>query len=160
MASEIDVNDSLTAEGGVPGWGVVTAVVVVFLGVALYFALGMPGMDHGDPRSGGGHAGMVRDLPPGAFSARLAEPEAFLLNVHQPYAGEIRGTDAFVAADAVGDAVLPADKRTPILVYCLTGRMAADAASALMELGYADIVTLEGGMRAWEATGRRIDAGR
>ena len=157
MAAAPDGDGTLTVGHTAPGWAFVTAVVLVFIAVALYFALGMPGMDHGDPPAGGGHAQMVRDLPAGAFAARLSAPEAFVLNVHEPYGGEIAGTDAFVPPDEIGDdPVLPDDKSTPISVYCLTGAMSSDAAAALMDLGYTDVVTLEGGMRAWEASGRRL----
>ena len=40
--------------------------------------------------------------------------------------------------------------------YCKSGRMSAEAAATLQELGYTDIVELSGGMDAWIADGRQL----
>ena len=91
------------------------------------------------------------------FAARLVAPDVFVVNVHVPDEGTIEGTDASVPYDEiVGDDRLPAEKSTPILLYCKTGRMSGDAATALMEAGYADVAYLDGGMDAWVAAGRPL----
>jgi len=42
------------------------------------------------------------------------------------------------------------DKNKPILVYCRSGKRSSDAAEILKEMGFTKIVSLEGGMIAWE----------
>ena len=131
---------------------------VAVAAVVAYFAFGMPGMDHG-----GGSSGMASMDPSemavsvDAFASRVASPDAFVVNVHVPDEGTIQGTDASIPYDEiVGDDRLPADKTTPIALYCKTGRMSGEAATALMDAGYADVVHLDGGMDAWVAAGRLL----
>lgn len=77
--------------------------------------------------------------------------------MHVPDEGRIAGTDLLVPYDRVRtDPGLPADRATPLAVYCLTGRMSADAGAALSDLGYTDVVELAGGMRAWQQDGRPL----
>ena len=54
---------------------------------------------------------------------------------------------------------LPADRTVPIAIYCRTGPMSATAAEALRSLGYTDVVELQGGMKAWQASGRPLVGG-
>ena len=96
-------------------------------------------------------------LEPAAFAERMNNAEAAVINVHIPYEGEIENTDAFIAYDKiVGDSSLPKDKNTEILLYCRTGRMSEDAGAVLNEEGYTKVAHLEGGMKAWEAAGRKL----
>jgi len=146
------------------GRALVVAGAVAAAAFVAYLALGMPGMDHGPSDAGGSMASMDMDrgamgyasLSVDDFAARLSQ-EAFVVNVHRPYEGEIDGTDAFIDfAEIVGDPRLPADTDTPILVYCKTGRMSAAAAEDLVDAGYTDVAHLDGGMEAWEAAGRPL----
>ncbi len=102
--------------------------------------------------------GAAVSLDPAAFAAAVTEQERVTVNVHVPYAGELAGTDLFLPYDRVETdaADLPADRSTPLAVYCLTGRMSAEAVADLRSLGYTDIVELAGGMRAWQQAGRPI----
>ncbi len=74
------------------------------------------------------------------------------------FEGAIPGTDLMVAYDRVRTdlARLPANRSTPLAIYCRSGRMSAIAARELATLGYTDIVELDGGMDAWTASGRRL----
>lgn len=133
--------------------------IIAALGVVAYFALGMPGMDHGS----GDMAGMSRMQPsdmavgPDEFAMGIENTDAFVVNVHVPDEGTIDGTDATIRYDRIaGDSRLPADKKTRILLYCKTGRMSQDAAVELMDDGYTNVVYLEGGMDAWAGTGRIV----
>ena len=90
-----------------------------------------------------------------------AEPSAVLVNVHVPYEGHIDGTDAFVAFDEIGRwDDLPAELDAPIALYCRSGNMSAQATDTLVELGYTNIVDLEGGMNAWTAAGNQLQTSR
>jgi rhodanese-related sulfurtransferase len=81
-----------------------------------------------------------------------------LINVHIPYEGEIEGTDDFIPFDQVQQNLdkLPADKDSRVVIYCRSGSMSGISARSLVELGYTDVWNLDGGMIAWEASGRSI----
>jgi rhodanese-related sulfurtransferase len=107
---------------------------------------------------GDGEKGKVTLLPPNEFRDAISAGDAFVVNVHIPYEGEIDGTDAFVPFDDIGSYAddLPADKDAPLYIYCRSGRMSAEATPELQALGYTNIIDLEGGMVAWEAAGLEI----
>lgn len=96
-------------------------------------------------------------LDPAAFAERMSNSEAAVINVHIPYEGEIDQTDAFIPYDKIlGDSALPKDKNQEILLYCRTGRMSEEAGAVLKEEGYRRVAHLQGGMKAWEAAGRKL----
>jgi phage shock protein E len=96
-------------------------------------------------------------LDPATFADRMGDKGAVLINVHVPYEGELEHTDAFIPFDhIVGDARLPRDKSTEVLLYCRSGRMSEIAGDALHAAGYTHLAHLEGGMRGWEAAGRKV----
>lgn len=146
-------------ETGTSGRRVVILVGIAVILVAGYFGAGMPGMDH----SGGGMAGMSMSEPvalePDAFAERL-DGDVVLIDVHTPPAQEgIAGTDLRVSAERVTDAPdLPTDLDVPILLYCRTGKMSSDAASALVNAGYRDVAYLEGGTVAWADAGLPLES--
>lgn len=95
-------------------------------------------------------------LDPDGFAAAIAEPGRVVINVHVPFEGAIAGTDLTIAFDQIRRDVakLPTDLQSPIAIYCRSGRMSAVAARTLAELGYTNVVELEGGMNSWVASGR------
>ena len=96
-------------------------------------------------------------LDPAAFADRMDDKDAVLINVHIPYEGELENTDQFIPFDKIlGDSRLPKDKDSEILLYCRTGRMSEEAGNALHNAGYTNLAHLEGGMRGWEAAGRKL----
>jgi rhodanese-related sulfurtransferase len=96
-------------------------------------------------------------LDPAAFEERMKNEQAMVINVHVPYEGELAGTDAFIPYDKIrDDPRLPEDKDTELLLYCRSGRMSEEAGVDLHEEGYTNIAHLEGGMKAWEASGRQV----
>ena len=96
-------------------------------------------------------------LDPAAFEERMKNEQAMVINVHVPYEGELEDTDAFIPYDKIkGDPRLPKDKGTELLLYCRSGRMSEEAAVDLHDEGYTNIAHLEGGMKAWEASGRKL----
>ena len=78
-----------------------------------------------------------------------------MVNVHVPYAGEIPGTDALInyldTEARIGD--YPHDKRSKIVVYCLTNRMSGIAVRQLLKDGFKNVYMLDGGMTVWKAAG-------
>lgn len=98
-----------------------------------------------------------RPLAPEEFAAALSESGRVTINVHVPDEGSIQGTDLWIPFDAVavrGDKLPP--RTTPLAVYCRSGRMSAIAVETLARLGYEDVVELDGGMDAWERSGRQL----
>lgn len=88
----------------------------------------------------------------------IGQPESTTINVHVPYEGEIAGTDLFLPfhqIEAQQDR-LPADRDTPLAIYCRSDRMSATAVETLSHLGFHDIAELDGGMVAWENSGRTL----
>ncbi|WP_195210340.1 rhodanese-like domain-containing protein [Actinomarinicola tropica] len=162
MPSELDPVDRLMQHIGRALAVAGVAAGALFLA---YMTLGMPGMDHGPAGDPGSMASMdhgsmtYASLPVDEFDARMSQ-DAFVVNVHRPYEGEIDGTDAFIDFDdIVGDQRLPSDTDSSILLYCASGRMSATAADALVSAGYTHVGHLEGGMEAWEASGMPIRRG-
>ena len=151
--------------GGTSGRLVVACGVLLAAIVVGYFALGMPGMDHGGSgdvsMAGMDHSATIpAQAGPATFETLISNRGAVLINVHVPYEGEIAGTARFIAFDVIASHPgLPLDKATPILLYCETGNMSAIAAEALINAGYTNITELTGGMQAWQASGRAIVAG-
>jgi len=102
--------------------------------------------------------GSYTDVSAEGLSTLLENDDFPLINVHVPYEGEIEGTDAFIPFDEleVNQDLLPADKDARIVLYCRSGSMSAQAARTLVELGYTDVWNLDGGMIAWQNSGRPL----
>ncbi|MBT8241408.1 MAG: rhodanese-like domain-containing protein [Acidimicrobiales bacterium] len=133
-----------------PGW---IRIVAATLSVAvLAVACGGSGDDVGE------QADSIRLLEPTEFAEFVDDnPTVDLINVHIPYQGHIEGTDAFVNFEQILDfAGLPEDRDDPVVLYCRSGNMSGQAAEALAEEGYTNIVDLNGGMNAWTDSGREL----
>ena len=88
----------------------------------------------------------------------MAAAGVVTINVHAPDEGSIPGTDLVIPFDQIASSnELPADLDAPLAVYCRSGNMSAAAVDDLEELGYTDIMELEGGFNAWEASGRELE---
>jgi rhodanese-related sulfurtransferase len=81
-----------------------------------------------------------------------------LLNVKTPYMGEISGTDLHIPYDQLSARAgeLPANKTARILVYCRSGVQSALGAQTLLDLRYTNVWNLDGGMNAWQGSGRAL----
>jgi phage shock protein E len=139
----------------------VVGMVLLALGVVAYYAFGIPGMDHTTPTD---HDATThpsyRLIDPGAFETVLLDPATVAINVHVPASDvEIDGTDLILPFDQLDPATLPADRATPLAIYCRSGTMSTIAARRLVELGYTDVVELDGGTDAWAASGRALTTG-
>ena len=131
-------------------FAIVTATVVV---AAIPFAVNANAAQH--QQSPGFHTISTEQL-----AVSMIEKDFLLVNVHIPYEGEIERTDASIPFDKVEVSLdmLPADKDTPIVLYCRSGRMSQIAAAELAALGYTDVSHLDGGMIEWEANGYSLIA--
>jgi rhodanese-related sulfurtransferase len=95
------------------------------------------------------------------LNAMLKNKDFVFVNVHIPFAGNIRDTDLSIPYDQITEpeyfVQLPTDKNAKIVLYCRSGRMSAIAAEKLASLGFANIWNLDGGMVEWEQAGYDIE---
>jgi len=94
----------------------------------------------------------VKLVSPQKFATLAKEKNAFMLDVHTPEQTHIPGTNAVIPFDKISENVdtLPADKSTPILVYCRSGSMSGKASTEIASLGYTSVYDLEGGTNAYK----------
>lgn len=112
--------------------------------------------DHDHAASADAAVGQVRLLDPADFEAQFGG--RLLINVHIPDEGSLPGTALDLPYNDVAAraAELPADKAAPLAIYCMSGNMSAIAGRELLALGYTDVIELDGGMQAWQASGRTL----
>lgn len=91
-------------------------------------------------------------VSPQKFAELVSDKNAFILDVHTPEQTHIPGTTAFIPFDQIQKNLdkLPADKSTPILVYCRSGSMSEKASKEIAELGYENVYDLKGGTNAYK----------
>ncbi len=96
------------------------------------------------------------DITVSKLSEMMRNKNFMLINVHIPYEGELPQTDLFMPFNQITDArsleKLP-EKDAPIVLYCRSGSMSTSAAKDLAELGYTNIMELDGGFNEWKASG-------
>jgi rhodanese-related sulfurtransferase len=140
--------------------GVVGLLAVVAIG---FVALGGSGSKTAPSLASGettiqGQGGHWTNVTPDRLAEMLTHKDFTLVNVKTPYIGEIDGTDLYIPYDQISARAshLPADKTAKILVYCRSGVESAQAAQTLLNLGYTNVWNLDGGMNAWQSSGRTL----
>ena len=85
----------------------------------------------------------------------MQNEDIFLVDVHTPEQQHIKGTDFFIPYNEIEQYKdkFPKDKNTAIYLYCERGPMGNAAARSLYELGYPNLINLEGGTKAWRKAG-------
>jgi phage shock protein E len=139
-----------------------TAGLMVVL-ISAFMVLGGPGSASSpSPATGGtivqGQGGHWTNVGPDRLAQMLQAKDFTLINVKTPYIGEIDGTDLYIPYDqlTVRASELPRSKGARVLVYCRSGAESASAAQTLLNLGYTNVWNLDGGMNAWQASGRSL----
>jgi rhodanese-related sulfurtransferase len=99
--------------------------------------------------------GYLRMLSPAELHQTMQQEDIFLVDVHTPEQRHIKGTDVFIPYNEVDKHLdqLPKDKNTPIYLYCEGGPMGNAAARTLYDLGYGNLINLDGGASAWKKAG-------
>lgn len=93
----------------------------------------------------------VKNINAQEFDEMAQKDDIFILDVHTPEQEHIKETDAFIPFDQINEHIdkLPADKTTPVIVYCRSGSMSQQASRELIDLGYLQVYNLEGGLNAY-----------
>lgn len=96
----------------------------------------------------------ARAVSDGALLVDIREEEEVLRTgaIHVP-----RGLLEFKADPTAATHLAPFDPGGRTILYCASGGRSALAASTLVDLGYADVAHLDGGIAAWVASGRPTD---
>ena len=91
-------------------------------------------------------------VSPQKFAELAKDKNAFILDVHTPEQTHIPNTTAFIPYNQIQQNIdkLPADKSTPILVYCRSGSMSEKASKEIADFGYTNVYDLEGGTNAYK----------
>lgn len=50
------------------------------------------------------------------------------------------------------------DKDEPVYIYCLSGKRSAEAANVLRDIGFSEVIELQGGINAWKQGDKRLEA--
>ena len=99
----------------------------------------------------------------------VAELHEALQGGHPPVVVDIREPDEVANGVIPGALVVPRgflelkieslvpDKEAPVAIYCAGGTRSALATRAVAELGFQDVVSLEGGLGAWSRAGHGLE---
>ena len=106
----------------------------------------------------------IVEIEPAEAATRRAVPGTVFLDVREPdeyEQGAIPGAIHIPRGhlEAQIEARVP-DRDTPLVVFCAGGVRSAFAAKTLGELGYGDVVSMNGGFNAWKDQGRDWSAPR
>jgi len=97
----------------------------------------------------------LKMISPAELHQAMQNGDIFLVDVHTPQQRHIKGTDLFIPYNEVEKHLdkLPQDKSTAIYLYCEGGPMGNAAARKLSDLGYTNLMNIEGGANAWKKAG-------
>jgi len=103
----------------------------------------------------GAETATYKNMSVDELNERMEKEDFFLVDVHIPEEQHIKGTDLFISYLDVKENAdkFPDDKDEVIVVYCRSGNMSMDASLDLIDMGYANVYNVPGGVNAWKAAG-------
>jgi len=106
----------------------------------------------------------VRLAPPAQAAPLRDRPEVVVLDIRTPaevlqarMPGPLVQLDFYAPDFATRVAEL--DRDAPYLLYCRSGQRSGQTRALMTELGFTDVVDLEGGLMAWAQAGLPIEQG-
>lgn len=125
------------------------AIIIIIIGSFLFFRKSQPEITMSKS---------FTTLTSVQLATMSKQKDFFFANVHIPYEGEIKSTDAFIPYDKIAENLdkLPKNKNAKIVLYCQSGRMSEIAAQELVRLGYTQVSHLSGGMIDWKNIGYEV----
>jgi rhodanese-related sulfurtransferase len=118
-----------------------------------------------------GFLALVEEVKPRIRECGVAEVRARLEAGERFTLVDVREDDEFAIDHARGarhigrgvlerdvEALIP-EKEAPIVLYCGGGFRSALAAESLQKMGYTQVISMDGGMRAWREAGYPVDVG-
>src|SRR5512141_3120328 len=99
----------------------------------------------------------LREIAP-QEAQELVDAGAALIDtreMHEWKAGHLAGATLIPPSDVRDriESVVP-DKRKPVVIYCAAGARSMRAAILLVQMGYTDVASVNGGIGRWKAEGR------
>lgn len=112
--------------------------------------------------------GRIENLTPEQVEAELNSPDVLLVDVRDTEERQQNGTIPNAVHVSRGMLEFRADPSTPyhnpelrsdrrIILHCASGGRSALAASTLKEMGYTNVAHLDGGIKAWQESGRPVE---
>lgn len=96
-------------------------------------------------------AAIIDDPPPGLVVLDVRTAEEFA-------GGHLTGADMLdFYRDDFADRLAELDRDVPYLIYCRSGNRSGQTRALMEELGFADVVDVDGGIVAWDDAGLPID---
>ena len=92
------------------------------------------------------------EITPEALHTALASPDPpLLVDVREPQEWAISRIEGavLIPKGALGERVGEITRARSVVLYCRSGRRSADAAKFLLDLGFANVKSLRGGINAW-----------
>ncbi len=130
-------------------------ILIIFITGWLYVYKSHQDRFNASPRKTIQQTQKYMDIPSDQLHEMLKNKDFYFVNVHTPYEGEIEKTDVFIPYNEIDKNLdkLPKDKSAKIVLYCRSGRMSAEAAKTLTELGYTNVYNQLLGMHDWQSKG-------
>jgi molybdopterin/thiamine biosynthesis adenylyltransferase/rhodanese-related sulfurtransferase len=99
----------------------------------------------------------IEEIDPAKASEELASGDAILIDVREPNEWEQERIEEakLVPPASVAEKIeeVAPDRSQRVLLHCATGNRSARAADILSELGYEDVASVAGGIKAWRESG-------
>lgn len=102
---------------------------------------------------------VLTPLSPAELNQALLAKDFLLINVHIPYDGQVPQTDTHISyldPNALV-AYIGGNLDEKVVVYCKSNYMALISGNDLLDLGYRNILYLNGGMNVWTGAGYQLE---
>ena len=101
---------------------------------------------------------LIRVIDPTLYELQISAEKVQLIDVRTPEEFKEGHIEAAENIDFLAEGFLPKfkkfDKNKPLYIYCRSGNRSSKAAAKLSEMGFSEIIDLEGGYKAWTARER------